>query len=223
MSHNPFIQGRKLGDEGELLLIIDDFHPDPDLLIRQARGRTFGTRGRFYPGIRATAAPEHLSPCQSVLREVLTRGYGLEGAQLTETSFSMVTTPPDALLPMQRLPHFDGTHPNRLALLHYLIGPEEAGTAFFRHRETSFESIVEARLDTYQRSLQTAYPHGPTKRYFSGSDTVFEQIDFVPAKFNRAILYRGICLHSGIIPETFNFSDEIDHGRLTINTFLEGR
>lgn len=222
MAYDPFITGLRMGAEGEPLIIIDGFHPDPDGLIDAASKAAYGDPGKHYPGVRAKAPPGHLQPCQAVLAEVLGGGFGLAGARLAETSFSLVTTPPDALAPIQRLPHFDGTDRGRIALLHYLTGPEEAGTAFYRQRETGYETITQDRLDAYRAALHRAYPEGPPAGYFSGGDHHFEQIQTVEARPNRAIIYRGVTLHSGLIPDDFAFAASPAEGRLTINTFLEG-
>ena len=222
MRYDPFITGARLGAEGEPLIIIDGFHPDPDGLIDAASKAAYGDPGKHYPGVRAKAPPGHLQPCQAVLADVLRGAFGLTGARLSATSYSLVTTPPDALAPIQRLPHFDGTDPGRIALLHYLTGPGAAGTAFYRQRETGFETITDDRLAPYRDALHRAYPDGPPQQYFAGGDHHFEQIHAVEARFNRAILYRGVTLHSGLIPDDFAFAANPQAGRLTLNTFLEG-
>jgi len=43
-----------------------------------------------------------------------------------------------------RIPNFDSTDPNYLALLHYLRVPPDTGTAFFRQRSTGIERLTEA-------------------------------------------------------------------------------
>ncbi|MFW6413406.1 MAG: hypothetical protein ACOC0V_04650 [Oceanicaulis sp.] len=47
MPHDPFIQGRRLGRDGELLIVIDDFHPDPQALIEPACARAFRPIGKY--------------------------------------------------------------------------------------------------------------------------------------------------------------------------------
>ncbi len=222
MAYDPFISGVRLGSEGEPLIVIDGFHPDPEALVAAASAAAYGDAGKYYPGLRAKAPPLHLQPCQGVLAEVLQRGFGLTGARLAETSYSLVTTAPDALAPIQRLPHFDGTDRRRIALLHYLTGPEEAGTAFYRQRETGFETVTDDRLERYEDALQRGYPDGPPPGYFAGDDHHFQEIHRVGARFNRAVIYRGVTLHSGLIPGGFSFAATPKDGRLTINTFLEG-
>lgn len=221
MAHDPFITGRRMGQERQPLVVIDNFHPDPEALIADAASRPFGPAGPYYPGVRADAPRAHLEPCQGVIAEVLARGFGFSGARLAETTYSLVTTRPEDLAAIQRLPHYDGLDENRIALLHYLTGPQEAGTAFFRHRSTGFEIITEDRFPTYRDTLASEYPDGPPPGYFTG-DGVFERIDHVDAKFNRAVIYRGLCLHTGLVPDTHTFNADVYTGRLTINTFLNG-
>lgn len=136
-----------------------------------------------------------------------------------------MTTPPDRLTPIQRLPHFDSTDPGYLALLHYLGGPEEGGTSFYRHRASQFETIDASRLDTYTGMLQEEVrEYGlPKRQYFSGTDQQFEKIGGVEARFNRMVIYRGYRLHSGDIaqPERIGAPDAAP--RLTINTFLAAK
>lgn len=227
MTASPFIQGRRLGLEAQPLVVIDDFHPDPDALVEAACAQSYAPRGKFYPGIRAAADPRHLAPCQDMLSEVLQGAFGYRsGAQLTECNYSLVTTPPASLLPMQRLPHYDGTAVQTIALLHYLCGPEHGGTSFYRHRATGFETITDDRFAPYRDTLQAeidARGGDVDARYFSGDSAQFERIDRVAARFNRAVLYRGIVLHSGNIPDDFAFNRDPRGGRLTVNTFFSER
>lgn len=224
---DPFIKARRLGHEGQPLVVIDDFHPEPERLVEDAAARPFAPRGKFYPGIRAAVPAQHLQPLQAMLADVLKGvfGYG-PGAALKECNYSLVTTPPGELLPMQRLPHYDGTAVQTIALLHYLCGPEQGGTSFYRHRSTGFETVTEDRFETYRDTLEAeiaAAGGAPHADYTRGDGDQFERIDRIEAKFNRAILYRGITLHSGNIPEGFAFSADPRRGRLTVNTFLVER
>lgn len=222
--HHPDISARRMGLEGEPLVIIDDFHPDPERLRTIAEASSFGPAGVNYPGLRAPAPPEHLQDCKDVLAETLGAAFGFSMATLIATDFSLVTTPPDALTPVQRLPHFDGTHPRVIALLHYLSDVRAGGTLFYRHRSTGFETVTEERVDRYREVVEAEYRGAaPNPVYFSGSDDHFEQIDHVPAKFNRAVLYRGVTLHSGEIPDAQALTSDPREGRLTVNTFLAPR
>lgn len=216
-----------MGREGEPLVVIDDFHPAPERLRADAAAGAYAARGKFYPGVRAAAPAAHLAPCQALLADVLEGAFGVTaGVRLTECNFSLVTTRPENLLPMQRLPHYDGVEPGRFALLHYLCGPDQGATAFYRHRSTGFETVTADRFEAYRDRLQAEIDGrggAPEAEYFSGDDALFERIDQVEAKFNRAVLYRGVTLHSGAIPADFAFSDDPMAGRLTVNSFFAAR
>lgn len=221
MSHSPQITVRRMGGEGEPLVIVDNFHPDPDGLRALAAASSFGPAGVNYPGLRAPAPPAHLQPCQSVLAEAMGDAFGFAIPTLIATDFSLVTTPPGELSPIQRLPHFDGAHPRVVALLHYLSDQADGGTFFYRHRATGFETVTAERVDAYRQAIEREYAATPPQpAYFGASDDRFEQIDHVPAKYNRAVLYRGLTLHSGEIPDAGALSSDPARGRLTINTFL---
>ena len=154
MTH-PAFETMNFGNEREPVVVIDGFSADPDGLLAQARAATYGPGGRHYPGDRAPAPASYLQARGALLSEVITGVFGMvAGADLIECNFSVVTTPPEALTPIQRLPHFDGTAPNRLALLHYLCPPEAGGTSFYRHRATGFETITDARLSAYDADLR---------------------------------------------------------------------
>ena len=105
-------------------------------------------------------------------------------------------------------------------MLHYLCEPMHGGTAFYRHRATGFETITRERLAAYMDSLQRELEtNGPPPQYLTGSDSRFEQIEAVEARFNRVLLYRSQVLHSGSV-NAAALSDDPRHGRLTANAFF---
>jgi hypothetical protein len=217
---------RPLGYEREPLVIIENFCAEPEALMAEAEASTFGPAGPHYPGIRARADPAYLARRMTLLQEVLRAVFNFrDGASLVECNFSLVTQPPDTLRPIQRLPHFDSTDPGRIALLHYLCGPEMGGTAFYRHRATGFESICAARLASYGPALEAEVRGGglPEANYVAGDTDLFAETARVDAAFNRMAIYRGRLLHSGAIPADFGFSPVPRAGRLTVNTFLQAQ
>ena len=215
----------RFGFEAEPVVVIDDFAAAPQALVDQAAALAFSPRGIHYPGIRAPLQPAYLAGRMDVLEPVLRGVFALDrGAALAEAALSLVTTPPETLTPIQRLPHFDTTDGKRLALLHYLCGPEHGGTAFYRHRTTGFETVSQDRLETYNAALRAEVArHGLPTGYVRGSGPIFEQTGAVAARFNRLVIYRSRTLHSGQIPENFSFSTNPRQGRLTVNIFLQGR
>lgn len=216
----------RIGHEREPVLIIDGFSSDPDALVEQAAGETYRIIGPHYPGVRAPLAAQYLSERMDLLQRLLSEVFGLQdGANLVECNFSLVTTPPAGLQPLQRLPHFDSTDPGRLAVLHYMCGPEGGGTAFYRHRATGFETVSASRVADYALHLDDEIERGgaPPAAYMQGDTPLFEQIYRVKAAFNRLVIYRGWTLHAGLVPEGHALPADPRTGRLTINTFLQAR
>ena len=214
-----------LGHEAEPLVIIDNFSTHFDRLRSAAEASTYAVTSPHYPGVRAQADPSYLGMQMELLKEVLTDVFDIpQGAALVECAYSIVTTQPQDLTPIQRLPHFDSTDKGRLELLHYFGDAPSGGTAFYRHKATGFETITPERHATYTSTLQAEINQNglpPAAYYESGPH--FERIGEVAAKPNRMVIYRGYRLHSGIIPSDQPRTTDPKTGRLTLNTFLQAR
>jgi hypothetical protein len=216
----------RIGHEREPIVVIDDFSSDPASLLEQAAELSYSPLGPHYPGIRSPAKAAYLAERMDVLQQVLSNVFGLkDGADLVECNYSIVTTPPAVLTPLQRLPHFDSTEPENIAVLHYMCPPSHGGTAFYRHRSTGFETVSPSRLEDYTSVLEEEIArHGmPGADYMRADTALFEQTYRVEAGFNRLVIYRGWSFHSGAIPQDFAFLPDPRAGRLTINTFLRAR
>ncbi len=215
-----------IGDEKQPVVIIDDFFSRPDHLIAEARASRFEPRGKFYPGIRAQGNVNYLAERMDLLTQILKEIFGVKsGLRVIECNYSLVTTRPDNLMPIQCLPHFDGLDTGRFALLHYLSDQSKGGTAFYKHIKTGYETITANRYERYKKTLEdeAAELGLPAKQYFNKSSDQFEQLLKIDAQPNRMIIYRSITLHSGFIPEGFDFSLDPELGRLTLNTFLQDK
>lgn len=216
----------RMGHEGEPIVIIDGFSSNPAGLVDEAASRAFRQLGPHYPGLRAPQAAQYLAERMDLLQRLLADVFGLRsGADLLECNFSIVTTPPGALGPLQRLPHFDAAEPGRIAVLHYLCGPQDGGTAFYRHRASGFETVSASRMEDYSCLLDAELStHGePGGGYLCGDTNLFEQTYRVEAAFNRLVIYRGWTLHSGLVPAGHALPADPRQGRLTINTFLQAK
>ncbi len=225
MSNKPYTV-EHFGHEKEPIVIIDDFSSHFQTLREQATLKSFQPLGPFYPGIRAQADPSYLNEHMALLKDILIDEFAFEnGASLTECAYSLVTTSPSELTPIQSMPHYDGTDCGRLAVLHYLSPSQLGGTAFYRHRKTGYETITDERFSNYKRILEQEIAEIglPEKAYINKSTPLFEMIGQIDARPNRCILYRGITLHSGFIPDGITLNTDPAKGRLTINTFLSKR
>ena len=214
-----------IGAERQPLLIIDDCLADPQAWRAAAAGETFAQIGRHYPGVRAHVAADWAAGLRAELAPAIADAFAIDPVPaLHECFYSIVTTPPAALAPIQRLPHVDGLEPDRLAVLLYLSGEEQGGTAFFRQRATGFETLDAARFPAFERALHAGVAeHGlPGADYIAGSTALYEQVGDVAARPNRAVVYRSHLLHCARIPAEIDLSPDPGRGRLTVNAFLFG-
>lgn len=216
---------RRIGRERQPVAIIDGFHPHADALRDCAVHAVFEAAGRHYPGVRAPLPPAYFSAVDVVIGQVLADLFALPPrARVLDASFSIVTAPAETLSVEQRLPHVDAIEPGRVALIHYLARDDTDGTAFYRHRASGWETIDAARSPPYLAQLNAELRAGgpPAPGYIAGDTPLFERVETVPAKYNRAILYRSAMLHSGAITPGRVLAADPTTGRLTITGFLAG-
>jgi hypothetical protein len=207
------------------VLVIDNYFDKPDALIEMAAtGPAFEVSGPYYPGIRAPFPQKSLSPLLDPLSDLLGPVFGYtNGAQVRECSFSLVTTTPEALMPIQRLPHFDSLETGRIAALLFLgKGNGNGGTAFYRQRSTGFEAIDRDCYGRFEAALNADVARFglPEANYVGDDNPMYETLAVHEALFNRMLVYPSATLHSGRIPADFAFSTDPRLGRLTVNAFI---
>ncbi|MEE4209329.1 MAG: DUF6445 family protein [Parvularcula sp.] len=223
----PSIRLEHVGQE-HLPVLVADGLDDLTLPLRQAAEESgFAPNGPFYPGVRAKAPQGYAEEIIGRLGPDILRAFGWEGSslQMIDGDFSLVTTPPEALVPFQRMPHVDGVDADVVAVLHYLCGEEHGGTSFYRHRSTGFEQLSTERYATYKAALErdVARRGLPPATYRDGSDDIFERTATYDCREGRILVYRGTSLHSGRIPEGHPLTADPAEGRLTVNSFLRRR
>jgi len=215
----------QIGHERHPIIIIDDFAEDFEAMRAEAGSLSYGPGGKHYPGVRAAIPEVRVTRFMARVHDLVMQTFGGSGdVRLIEAVYSLVTTPSIDLTPIQRIPHFDGFEPERIALLFYMSETDQGGTAFYRHRSTGFETISRARHADYDAALhRDVAQHGlPAPSYISGSTAIYEQIARYDAKPNRALLYRGNVLHCADLTTDVAFSADPKIGRLTANIFLWG-
>lgn len=220
----PKVSVTRIGAEGEPLVIIDHFTGQPERLRAMGEAAQYYPAGVDYPGRRAPADPSYLDLRRDLMMRVMGEVFGLSRSiQCEVAAFSVVSLAPQDLSPRQRIPHHDHSDAGRVAIMHYLDGPESGGTAFYRHRRTGFEAITPEREAAYAAALkEDEREYGPPPAGYPGDSERFEKIAEVEARVDRMALYRGRQLHSGIIPDAGALSDDPKAGRLTVNMFLYG-
>ncbi|WP_346838446.1 DUF6445 family protein [Microbulbifer sp. SAOS-129_SWC] len=222
----PRIEVQRLGRERQPLLVIDGLAAEPEALCAFAgSGAPFRARsGDYYPGVRKPLPAAYAESLCRTLEHSVRETFGLPDsarAQPLLCSLSIATTVPELLRPIQRLPHFDSGDSHQLAVVHYLCPPQFGGTAFYRHRASGFETIDNERLHGYAAQLkQQVLASPPAPGYASGDSELFKQIGRVEARFNRAVVYRGNQLHSGLIDPAAGLCADPGRGRLTATSFI---
>ncbi|HTU11380.1 MAG TPA: DUF6445 family protein [Allosphingosinicella sp.] len=220
----------RIGREREPVLIVEQLLRAPEQLVdyaaREVRfAPVWGPEGG-YPGIRAPAPLNYVESLVRALSPAMEKAFGLGDVALSraDCNFSLVTLPPGALAPLQRIPHVDTVDPLQFAMLHYLCPPGFGGTAFYSHRATGFETLTAERVPAYEaaRARELAEPDsGPA--YITGDTDHYSQTASFAAAFNRLIVYRSRLLHSGQIESPTALSENPRRGRLTANIFLNYR
>lgn len=212
-----------IGRDAEPLVVIDGFAPHPDALRVAASAAAFGPAGQHYPGLRAPLPPAYLDEQLPVIAAAVRQAFGRGGAlEVIDASFSIVATLPAELTIKQRLPHCDAFGAERIALVHYLSPDDGDGTAFYRHRSTGFEKVDSDRAPIFFGQVDAELRHGnlPPPAYVNGDTPLFERTLAVPARYNRALIYRSWVLHSGAIAPDAVLSPDPQTGRLTVTAFL---
>lgn len=205
------------------LVSLDNFLGNPEHAISQASLQKFAKITPQYPGVRAALEPAVCGAWLAQLGPLLDRWFGGSGRPWAmQAWYSLVTTPPAALAPVQRLPHVDGTDPQQIAMMLYLHRTGHGGTAFFRHRSTGLSSLTAEVFPRYAAAVNADYRRTglPPAAYPTDGAPHFERIHVAEGRFNRAVFYRGNLLHSGVIDNDAPLSAAPREGRLTINAFF---
>lgn len=211
------------------VVVIDDFTGTKDAAIAAAASLAPfpDARANYYPGVRRVIgegdgdAERYVTNVMESVGPFIAGAFDVMTYRLVEASFSVVTAPPETLLPMQRAPHFDTTDPDTIAMIHYLHVPGQSATAFFRHRGTGIERVDECNVDTFVTAARIDAAQQPEGHaYVQGGDAHYDELERVEARPDRLVFYQGGLLHSGIIPPTMPLDPDPRRGRLTANFFL---
>ena len=217
-----------IGTEQTPVIVIDNFAASLSPLLDYAVNRApFGQDpASFYPGVRATLPKQYVVDVLNQLYQLIYHVYQIPNTlriQMQALYFSLISTAPDDLKPLQRLPHFDTASQHYFAILHYLNDGEHGNTAFFRHIPTGFESINDARTEDYFAAAQpfvSQLSHAKPA-YFVESNQDFEIYHQVEYRPNRLVIYPGNLLHSTLVNPETDIDASPSTGRLTANIFIE--
>ena len=216
-------QAETVSAHNHTLVSIDGFLETPEEVILQASLQSFAKITPQYPGVRAPLDPAICRAWLTKLTPLLDQWFGPYGRPWEmQAWYSLVTTPPAELAPIQCMPHVDGTDPTQIAMMLYLHRTGHGGTALFRHRTTGLESLTANDYPRYAAAVQAdvARTGLPPAAYPTDGAPHFERVHAVPGAFNSAVFYRGNILHSGVIDNAAPLSADPAEGRLTINAFF---
>jgi len=225
---NPHIKVTvtQVGAERAPVIVVDNFITNPDELAEDAATEhPFRPFALYYPGVKAPAPPSYTLAVYQILKDPIRTIFGLDGLDvvMVDSDFRMVTQSSEGLHPRQLVPHYDGPDPNAIVVLHYLATQTFGGTSMYRHRATGFERIAGNRVDRFEETVNQELASARPDGFIDGDTALFERVASFPAIFNRALIYRGISLHSGDIAAG-PFEHDPRRGRLTANTvFLFGQ
>lgn len=212
--------------------MIDDFSGDCEAVAQLADALAPFPRvsqSSYYPGVRRLIGRDDIDAniyveqtCRDAA-QFIAGAFDVEGFDLVEASFSIVSLQPAELRPVQRAPHFDSTDQKYFALLHFLRVPEGTGTAFYRQRQTGIERVTDKNVDAFvARARAAEFTLRANAGYIVDSNESYEQIGAIEAVPDRLLIYQGSLLHSGIIPKGMTLSNDPRQGRLTANLFVRG-
>lgn len=180
------------------VIIVDDFYTDPDPVRSFALSQHFTVVGN-YPGYRTPVHPGDVKPFFEKIIGTSIGWWPTEDKNYNG-AFQYTTGEMDSWI------HRD---PTSWAALIYLTpnAPLDAGTAFFRHKETGLTRVKEG---TPEAKLMNS----------DGNDfSKWDQIDYVANVYNRLVLFRGTRSHrsmtyfgkdkhTGRLMQTFFFNEQ---------------
>lgn len=178
------------------LIILDDFHPDPDAIRRDALALPYPITGGF-PGKNTTNvdADLWLKRLSGILNMPIQAKEGHRDIALFRQSEGGSKGRSDI--------HFDRTDWAGICYLTPKAGPR-GGTAFFRHLETGLDHFPrpEERADLINRGIVDAEGAEDTwafHRLFARDGwnrSKWEQISRIPYRYNRAAFYDASQFHT---------------------------
>jgi hypothetical protein len=220
---------RIIGEEKTPIIVLDDFAESVETIKSYAFDAAFQTvthQESYYPGVRVPLPKQYVidvvSPLNALIKSVYQIPSGLR-VRPTNAAYSLVSTPAEQLGLRQRIPHFDGVSPHYFAILHYLADGPHGDTAFFRHKPTGFERVIEDRRAPYLNAVQAYFDKNgePQPEYFVESNDHYEIFDTIEYKPNRLVVYPGVLLHSILVSPSTDIDSNPNTGRLTANIFIE--
>lgn len=217
-----------VGNEQTPIVVIDNFLAETQYLIDLAVDDAVFSKGQrtAYPGVRSALPEAFMRVVIAALTSVIQQAYTLPKKSTLgkyHGYYSLVATPEEQLGVLQRLPHCDTRRPYYFAILLYLNPGDHGGTGFYRHNPTGFERLGEQSFFHYVKAAESFMQANglPAEQYYQANDGHFSLIGSVDYLPNRAVIYPGNLLHSGLIKPELDVNNNPRDGRLTANIFVD--
>ena len=216
---------------GQACCVIDDALLAPARVREQACAQRAEFRSvdfNAYPGTYLLAPDEMQHALRDFFITHIRRLFDARRVLDMHCRYSMVTLPPQQLLPRQRLCHRDSVNvppPQSIqaSVLYLFEDASLGGTSFYEPARSEQEVAVLFHEASTLSSAEFERKYAIGTGYMTESNRWFRQIGSVPAKWNRLIFYDGSILHTGDIAAPEKLSDDPARGRLTLNGFFTCR
>ncbi len=223
LNARPHFERRAIGNDNNIVLVVDDALLNPEVLVTHAESAIFGAppAKSFYPGLVTPVPAAYLELMSREMRQMMINLFGMNPSSPAPTYgfFGLATIATDAFTPAQRAPHADSFRLNSFASVHYLSHAAFGGTAFYRHKATGLEVITPIRSDKYARTRRQELAE-LGEQPASATETLYDEIGYVEAKFNRLVFYRAGQLHRSRLSDGAPLTADPKTGRLTANLFF---
>lgn len=223
LNTRPHFERRTIGTDNTLVLVVDDALLNPEALVACAESATFAAppAKSFYPGLVTPVPATYLQLMSREMRQMMGELFGMNPSSPAPTYgfFGVATVATDDFTPAQRAPHTDSFRLNSFASVHYLSHAPFGGTAFYRHKATGLELITPIRSEKYARTRRQELAQLQDQPA-SSVETLYEEIGYVEAKFNRLVFYRAGQLHRSRLSDGATLTADPKTGRLTANLFF---
>lgn len=217
--------------EGQSCFVIDDALTEPHRLVQFAVDQRIDFRMvdyNAYPGLLLPTPGEITDKLNAFFVEHIRELFDARRVLHMHSRLAMVTLPPEALRPYQRICHSDDLRVSReqslqASVLYLFTDSSLGGTSFYRSKLPPAETgqlFADAAAMSVSQFRQRYDIHAG---YLCGSNRYFDRIGGVDAQWNRLIFYDGGLLHSGDIAAPEKLSADPGTGRLTLNGFFTSR
>jgi hypothetical protein len=226
----PRVEIQRFGS-GQVCVVVDDALADPEKLLQfaVAQREQFRTSdANAYPGVMLALSDKFTASLGDFFAAHARRHFDARRTVHVHSRLSMVTLPPSELRPWQCICHrdppaVDRSHSIQGSVLYLFRDGSLGGTSFYEPSrsaaETSqlFEDANRLPDDLFWRKYDI------DRGYLCGSNSWFNRVGEVPARWNRIIFYDAYGLHSGDIGAPDRLTADPLTGRLTLNGFFTSR